>query len=125
MYVVDKDDSTTTKIGESLGDTSSSEKWEVQQAWDKQATFLQAQSRAMKTLEGLIRQYDELLHKDWDAASEEQKARIEALKANTERLRKDSGEDMSDEGVEIINDAPKETGADIGNSDTEVSSDIQ
>ena len=81
MYVRDQEDKTTTKIGEGYSDTGGSEKWEVQQAWDKHATFLQAQSRAMKTLESMIRQYDELLHKNWGLATEEQKARIEVMKA--------------------------------------------
>ena len=53
----------------------------------------------------MIRQYDELLHKNWDLASEEQKARIDQMKANTERLNRDADPD-DDEGVEIINDAP-------------------
>ena len=79
MYVEDKEDSTTTKIGESWGEKVSSEKWEVQQAWDKQANFLQAQSRAMKTLESMIKQYDEMLKSD--LATEEQKARIQVLKS--------------------------------------------
>lgn len=67
MYVRDQDDSTTTK-------------WETQQAWDKHGNFLQAQARAQSELRGLIKQYDELLHKRWDLASEEQKARIAVLK---------------------------------------------
>jgi uncharacterized protein YjcR len=79
MYVKDRDDSTTTQISLTNGDTSYGEKWEVQQAWDKQATFLTAQSRAMTTLQGMIRQYDELLKTD--LATEEQKARIAVLKA--------------------------------------------
>lgn len=79
MYVKDRDDSTTTKISETDGEKSWGQKWEVQQAWDKQATFLTAQSRAMTTLQGLIRQYDELLKSD--LATEEQKARIELLKS--------------------------------------------
>lgn len=86
MYVRDRDDVTTTKIGESNGETSTSEKWEVQQAWDKQGNFLQAQARAQKTLEGLIKQYDELLHKNWELASEEQKARIAQMRAQTDKL---------------------------------------
>ncbi|MDF2611461.1 MAG: hypothetical protein K0R92_2935 [Lachnospiraceae bacterium] len=81
MYVKDQEDVTTTKIGEGYSESGSSEKWEVQQAWDKHATFLQAQSRAMKTLESMIKQYDELLHKNWELATEEQKARIAVLKA--------------------------------------------
>ncbi len=81
MYVTDKTDSTTTQIARSDGDTSSSEKWEVQQAWDKQANFLKAQSRAQSELRGLIKAYDEMLHKNWELATEEQKARIAVLKA--------------------------------------------
>ncbi|PNV62225.1 terminase [Clostridium sp. chh4-2] len=84
MYVRDQKDSTKTKIGQKDSDTVTEERWEVQQAWDKQANFLQAQARAQKTLEGLIKQYDELLHKNWDLATEEQKARINALRAKVE-----------------------------------------
>jgi uncharacterized protein YjcR len=78
MFVRDKDDVTTTKIEEKGGNVWG-EKWEVQQAWDKQATFLQAQSRAMATLQSLIRQYEDLLNTE--LATEEQKARIEVLRS--------------------------------------------
>lgn len=84
MYVRDRDDKTIEKVGQKDGDTVTEERWEVQQAWDKQANFLQAQARAQKTLEGLIKQYEELLHKRWDLATEEQIARIAALKAKVE-----------------------------------------
>lgn len=84
MYVKDSTDKTIEKVGQKDGETITEERWEVQQAWDKQANFLQAQARAQKTLEGLIKQYDELLHKRWDLATEEQKARIAALKAKVE-----------------------------------------
>lgn len=57
-------------------------------------------------------------------ATEEQKARIEQMKAKTESLRRESTPG-DDEGVEIINDAAQEAGPDIGVSDTEVSADIQ
>lgn len=56
-------------------------------------------------------------------ATEEQKARIEQMKANTERIRKDSVPE-EDAGVEIINDAPKEAGSDIRYCDTEIPSNI-
>lgn len=81
MYVKDKEDKTIERIEHGYGETSEKNKWEVQQAWDKQATFLNAQSRAMKTLEGMIKQYDELLHKNWKLATEEQKTRIEVMKS--------------------------------------------
>lgn len=57
-------------------------------------------------------------------ATEEQKARIEQMKAKTESIRRESTPG-DDEGVEIINDAAQEAGPDIGVSDTEVSADIQ
>lgn len=43
-----------------------------------------------------------------DADQEEQKARTEQIKANTERMHRETGSEAED-GVEIINDAPKET----------------
>ena len=80
MYVKDQQDKTKEKIEYKDGSVIG-EKWEFQQAWDKQANFMSAQSRAMKTLESMIKQYDEMLHKDWQLATEEQKARIASLKA--------------------------------------------
>lgn len=79
MYVRDRDDKTKSRVEKKRGNVSG-EKWEIQYAWDKQGNFLQAQARAQKTLEGMIARYEELLHKDWDLATEEQKARIGALK---------------------------------------------
>lgn len=124
MYVKDKNDKTIEKIEKKDGNVIG-EKWEVQQAWDKHANFLQAQARAQKEIRGLIKQYDELLHKRWDLATDEQKARIEQMKANTDRLKRDSSEDEED-GVEIVNDTEEEeTGSDIGDHHSEVPGDIQ
>ncbi len=125
MYVKDQKDKTIEKVEEKDGNVIG-EKWEVQQAWDKQANFLQAQARAMSDLRGSIRQYDDLLHKRWDLATDEQKARIEQMKANTDRLRRDSPDEEED-GVEILNDAAEkeEAGTDIGDHHTEVPENIQ
>lgn len=124
MYVKDRNDKTIEKVEKKDGNVIG-EKWEVQQAWDKQANFLQAQARAMSDLRGSIRQYDDLLHKRWDLATDEQKARIEQMKANTDRLRRDSL-DGEEDGVEILNDtAEEETGTDIGDHHSEVPEDIQ
>ena len=67
MYVKDQKDKTVEKIEEKDGNVCG-EKWEVQQAWDKHATFMSAQSRAIGTLLRLVKEYDELLHKNWDTA---------------------------------------------------------
>ena len=120
MHVKDQEDVTKEKIGSfDTGDTYS-----VQQAWDKQASFLQAQAKAQKELTTMIKQYEELLHKNWNLATKEQKARIKQMKANTERLRRDSSPE-DDEGVEIINDVEKEeTDKDIGADNPEVSASV-
>lgn len=82
MHVRDREDATKGKIGSfETGNTYS-----IQQAWDKQASFLQAQAKAQKELTSMIRQYEELLHKNWDLATKEQKARIKQLKAKTEQI---------------------------------------
>lgn len=83
MYVQDKEDLTEEHTGSfDNGDT-----YNYQQAWDKQATFLKAQARAQSELRSLIKQYDELLHRNWDLASEEQRTRIEHLRTKTEQIK--------------------------------------
>ena len=103
MHVRDHDDKTVEKIEHKDGDNVFGERWEVQQAWDKQANFMAAQSRAMKTLESMIKQYDEMLHKNWELASDEQKARLELLQAQKKKLETDNGTE-TDESVVIVND---------------------
>lgn len=85
MHVRDQKDKTIEKVEEKDGNVIG-ERWEVQQAWDKQASFLQAQAKAQKELTTMIKQYEELLHKNWDLATKEQKARIRQLKAKTEQI---------------------------------------
>lgn len=80
-YVKNQQDKTIEKVEEKRGKILG-ERWEVQQAWDKQNEFLKAQARAQSELRSLIKQYDEMLHKNWELASEEQKVRIEAMRAN-------------------------------------------
>lgn len=66
--------------------------YEFQFAWDRQATFLKAQSRAMAELRSLIKQYDELLNFNKDMATEEQKLRIEKLKVDIDKVKQDKGD---------------------------------
>ena len=121
-YVKDQQDKTIEKIEEKDGNVIG-EKWEVQQAWDKQNNFLKAQARAQGELRNMIKQYDEMLHKNWEAASEEQRARIAQMKAQTERLAQ-APTDEEEDGVEIINDADEKAGQNIRDSNTEVPSGI-
>lgn len=48
-----------------------------------------------------------------EADHEEQRARIAQMKAQTDKLGRETSSEETDEGVEIINDAPKEAGQDI------------
>lgn len=82
-YVKDRQDKTIERIEEKSGNVIG-EKWEVQQAWDKQNDFLKAQSRAQSELRSMIKQYDEMLHRNWEMATEEQRVRIEAMKAKAQ-----------------------------------------
>lgn len=56
--------------------------YEFQFAWDRQATFMAAQSKAMTTLNNMIKQYDELCKSE--LATEGQRLRIEKLKSDME-----------------------------------------
>ncbi|WP_078595387.1 phage terminase small subunit [Evansella clarkii] len=68
MHVVDKEEmiKEIKKEKESLGDTSSSSEteWEFQFAWDRQATFLNSQSRAMGELRSMLKQFKEMADYD-------------------------------------------------------------
>lgn len=124
-YVKDQADKTIEKISHKDGETVIEDRWEVQQAWDKQNNFLKAQARAQGELRALIKQYDEMLHKDWEAASAEQKARLEQIRAQTARISLEPA-DTGEDGVEIINDIQgKEAGADLGDHHPEIPPDLQ
>lgn len=98
-YAKDQEDKTIEKVEEKTGKIIG-EKWEVQQAWYKQNEFLKAQARAQGEFRSLIKQYDEMLHKNWDMATEEQKARIEMMR------QKSNVQQEEEDGVTIINDVP-------------------
>ena len=122
-YVKDQHDKTIEKVEEKDGNVIG-ERWEVQQAWDKQENFLKAQSRAMSTLANMLRHYEQMLRDRGENVTEEQRLRLDKLRAETERIRRSSDPDQ-DDGVEIINDAPRqEYGQDLGHCDSEVPADI-
>lgn len=105
MYVKDKKDKTKVKVEKKNGNIIG-EKWEVQLAWDKQANFLQAQARAQKTLEGMINRYEELLHKNWELATDEQKARVEKLRAEIKNSEPQTGQEKEYQGIPASMIAP-------------------
>ncbi|MGV6972732.1 phage terminase small subunit [Bacillus halotolerans] len=64
------------------------EELEIQFAWDRHATFLNAQSRAMGELRGLIKQFDQLAHEadERRLKLEQMRLNIDKTKAEVERL---------------------------------------
>lgn len=94
MFVKNKDElkKEIKKIKKKEGETEV--EWEFQFAWDRQATFLSAQARAMSELRALIKQYEEI-------ASGEQLARVAKIKAETERI-KNAGSDDSDTAYDWV-----------------------
>ncbi|MGL4656370.1 MAG: phage terminase small subunit [Sarcina sp.] len=83
------------------------EEFEFQFAWDRQATFINAQSKAMRELSNMIKQYDEMINKDWSLASEEQKLRIEKLKVDIKTKTIDNADTGKGSGVTINIDIPR------------------
>lgn len=86
---------------------SSEVEYEIEFAWNRQATFLNAQSRAMSELRSQVKQYEEMLYKNWDLATEEQKARIEVLKSKISNDDK-SKEDKLDQYFKALEGAFKD-----------------
>jgi len=78
MYVRDRDDMSSEIVEESLDKT----KYEIQFAWDKQATFMNAQSRAMSELRNLIKQFDEMAHID-----DERRLKLEGMRLGIEKTK--------------------------------------
>lgn len=87
MYVESKEEMIKElKKEEYTSDGDSKLEYEFQFAWDRQATFLNAQSRAMGELRSLIKQYDIMLNSSLDLATEEQKLRIDKLKGEVKKI---------------------------------------
>lgn len=58
------------------------EEYEFQFAWDRHATFLNAQSRAMSELRSLIKQFNEMAHED-----DERRLKLEQMQLGIEKTR--------------------------------------
>lgn len=71
--------------GPELQQMVTEEEYEFQFAWDRMATALNSQSRAMGQLSSMIRQYEEMCRQGW--ADDEQQSRIEEIKTRTEKMK--------------------------------------
>lgn len=96
MYVEDKDEMIKELKKEESSEYGQKLEYEFQFAWDRQATFLNAQSRAMSELRSLIKQYDAMVNANLELVTEEQRLRIEKLKLDINNIKGDS-KDKSNE----------------------------
>ncbi|ATV00912.1 MULTISPECIES: phage terminase small subunit [Bacillus] len=83
MFVQDQDDVTKVMKKEKPGMFGDEREWEFQFAWDRHATFLNAQSRAMGELRSLIKQFDQLAHEQ-----DERRLKLEQMRLNIEKTKK-------------------------------------
>ena len=114
MYVKDKEEMIKELKKHESTENGEKIEYEFQFAWDRQASFLNAQSRAMSELRSLIKQYDEMIHKDWNLATEEQKNRVEKLKCEVDNLKKSDTGDDSKIWVEAIQNIAMKRGVNNG-----------
>ncbi|MCY7691564.1 phage terminase small subunit [Bacillus altitudinis] len=82
------------------------EEYEFQFAWDRHATFLNAQSRAMSELRGLIKQFDNIAHE-----TDERRLKLEQMRLNIDKTKAEV------EKMEIGDVAPVYIVDDIGDDD--------
>lgn len=94
MFVADQEDTTKEQTQYGFGEAGS-DKYEYQYAWDKQAAFLSAQSRALGTLSNLIKQFSNLVD-DRD----ERAQKLKLMKANVKLLDLKAKEQEYDDDVE-------------------------
>lgn len=111
MYVEDKNDTTKElkklKVENAISADGQDiqlpieKEYEIQMAWDRQATFMNSLSRSMAELRNMLKQYVEMAHYDDDRLLEieRMKAIINKAKVETEQITK---ENKGDELEEII-----------------------
>lgn len=93
MFVEDKDDATH----EIIASGEAGETIQIEQAWEKQANFLNSQSRAMTTLSGLIKQF--VVAAD---ESDERRKKVELMDAQIVKIKAQTPENSSQEDTNII-----------------------
>ncbi|PEI87660.1 phage terminase small subunit [Bacillus toyonensis] len=95
MFVNNKEDMTKELRKKKLSESGFEEEWEIQFAWDKQASFLNAQSKALSTLSALIRDFDRLANID-----DERRAKFEFIQVQIDKIKSNTNND--DNNIEPV-----------------------
>jgi uncharacterized protein YjcR len=100
MFVTDKNEMIKELKKEKETENSSEIEYEFQFAWDRQATFLNAQSRAIAELRSSIKQFLELAHEQ-----DERRLKLEKMQLNIEKTKAELdklNDDSNDKPIEIV-----------------------
>ncbi|PRT38271.1 phage terminase small subunit [Bacillus wiedmannii] len=95
MFVNNKEDMTKELRKKKLSESGFEEEWEIQFAWDKQASFLNAQSKALSTLSALIKDFDRLANID-----DERRAKLEFIQVQIDKIKSTTNND--DNNIEPV-----------------------
>lgn len=85
MFVTDEYDMTKEIKKEKYSDSGGETEWEIQFAWDKHASFMNAQSRAMSELRSLIKQFDEIAH-----IEDERRLKLDIMGQQVKKLKREN-----------------------------------
>ena len=100
MFVEDSEDHSIFKTKEKSDEFSDETAYEIHASWDRHATFLNAQSRAMSELRSLIKQFNDLAHDN-----DERKLKLQLMQANIDKVKAETkNEETGDSRVVIVND---------------------
>lgn len=102
MYVKDSDDNVQFLTKRKESDFGDEEAFEHHAAWDRHATFMNAQSRAMSELRSLIKQFNELVHED-----DERLLRVKQVVTNIIKTEKET--EFLEERTKLIKGTKKDT----------------
>lgn len=119
MYVTDSDDLSAKRSGYTDGAQGSGETFALQYAWDKQANFLSAQSRAIGTLGTLIKQFTAMASDEDERTQQLQKiqeslTKSRAAKAKADTRKAKAEATMSEQKAKAATDGAETTEARVG-----------
>lgn len=89
--------------GDGIKQVPTEEEYEFQFAWDRQATFLNSQSRAMAELRNTLKQFTEMVNEDDDRLLE-----VERIQVTIEKTKKET--EFLEERTKLIQGEKKDTG---------------
>ncbi|MEA1855599.1 phage terminase small subunit [Cytobacillus sp. OWB-43] len=97
MYVEDKDEIIKMLKKKKDSDFAEEREWEYQFAWDRHATFINAQSRAMGEFRSLIKQFLDMAHEDDERRLklEQMQLTVDKTKAEIEKISNDGKNDTT------------------------------